>query len=144
MVVDPGDPFGDYYAEILRAEGLNEFAVANVSSVTAQALASHEVVVLASMSLSAAQVQMLSDWVAGGGRLIAMRPDAKLAPLLGVSPSGGSLSNGYLRVDTSSDAGKGITGTTDAVPRPAPTSSTTPTVTRSRARVRSPRCTPTR
>ena len=27
VVTDPGDPFGTYYAEILRAEGLNEFAV---------------------------------------------------------------------------------------------------------------------
>ena len=29
VVVDPGDAFGRYYAEILRAEGLNEFDVAN-------------------------------------------------------------------------------------------------------------------
>ena len=27
VITDPGDPFGTYYAEILRAEGLNEFAV---------------------------------------------------------------------------------------------------------------------
>ena len=27
VVTDPADPFGTYYAEILRAEGLNEFAV---------------------------------------------------------------------------------------------------------------------
>jgi hypothetical protein len=112
VVVDPGDPFGDYYAEILRAEGLNEFSVANVSSVTAQALASHDVVVLASMTLSTAQVQMLSNWVAGGGRLIAMRPDAKLAPLLGLGAPGGSLANAYLRIDTNSEPGVGITGAT--------------------------------
>ena len=27
VVTDPADNFGEYYAEILRAEGLNEFAV---------------------------------------------------------------------------------------------------------------------
>ena len=112
VVVDPGDPFGDYYSEILRAEGLNEFAVVNASSLAASTLAGHDVVVLASMTLSSAQVQTLSDWVGGGGRLIAMRPDPKLAPLLGVSPAGGSLSNAYLRVDTSTAPGAGITGAT--------------------------------
>ncbi len=34
VVVDPGDPFGDYYSEILRAEGLNEFAAVSTSSLT--------------------------------------------------------------------------------------------------------------
>ena len=32
VVTDPGDPFGAYYAEILRAEGLNEFAVTDIGS----------------------------------------------------------------------------------------------------------------
>jgi hypothetical protein len=112
VVVDPGDPFGDYYSEILRAEGLNEFAAVSASSLNAATLADHDVVVLASMTLSAAQVQTLTDWVGAGGRLIAMRPDPKLAPLLGLSATGGSLSNAYLRIDTSTAPGAGITGTT--------------------------------
>ena len=33
VVANDGDPFGRYYAEILRAEGLNEFAVASVGAV---------------------------------------------------------------------------------------------------------------
>ena len=32
VVTDPGDAFGTYYAEILRAEGLNEFAVTDIGS----------------------------------------------------------------------------------------------------------------
>src|SRR4051794_35204326 len=111
VVVDPGDPFGDYYSEILRAEGLNEFAVVNASSLAASTLAGHDVVVLPSRTLSGAQVQTLSDWVGGGGRLIAMKPDSRLAPLLGLSPTDGTLSNAYLRVDTTTAAGAGITGT---------------------------------
>ena len=53
VVVDPSDPFGRYYAEILRAEGLNEFAVADVSTVTPATLAGADAVVLAQMALSA-------------------------------------------------------------------------------------------
>ena len=32
VVTNPADPFGRYYAEILRAEGLNAFAVADIGS----------------------------------------------------------------------------------------------------------------
>ena len=39
---------------------------------------------------------MFSDWVNSGGRLIAMRPDKKLAGLLGMKDAGSTLSEGYL------------------------------------------------
>ena len=32
MISDSTDPFGRYYAEILRAEGLNEFTVTDIST----------------------------------------------------------------------------------------------------------------
>ena len=47
VITDPADPFGRYYAEILRAEGLNEFDVTD-GPVTAAKLAGHSVVILAS------------------------------------------------------------------------------------------------
>ena len=48
ILVISGDsnPFGRYYAEILRNEGLNEFDVANLSNVTQPMLDSHDVVIL--------------------------------------------------------------------------------------------------
>ena len=55
---------------------------------------------------------MLTNWVNGGGHLIAMRPDPQLASLLGLSPSNGTLSNAYLQVQTSSGPGVGIIGQT--------------------------------
>ena len=61
VVTDPADPFGQYYGEILRAEGLNEFAIANVGSLNAQTLAAYQVVVLAETDLTAAQVSALTD-----------------------------------------------------------------------------------
>ena len=56
VVTDPADQFGQYYGEILRAEGLNEFAVANVGALNAQTLAAYQVVVLAATALTGAQV----------------------------------------------------------------------------------------
>ena len=108
VVTDPADPFGQYYGEILRAEGLNEFAIANVGSLNAQTLAAYQVVVLAETDLTAAQVTALTAWVNGGGNLIAMRPDASLAGLLGLGSDVGDLANGYLQVAP----GRGITGET--------------------------------
>ena len=85
MIAQPADPFGRYYAEILRAEGLNEFAVTDICDVTAAMLAGYDVVVLGEMSLTPPRSTMLDNWVNGGGNLIAMRPDTQLAGLLGLT-----------------------------------------------------------
>jgi hypothetical protein len=69
-------------------------------------------VILGEMALDAAQVTMLSDWVAAGGNLIAMRPDKQLVGLLGLTDASATLSEGYLLVDTSTQPGFGIVGET--------------------------------
>jgi hypothetical protein len=112
VVTDSADPFGTYYAEILRAEGLNEFAVADKSALNPSTLASYDVVVLAKTALDDAQAATLSAWVHGGGNLIAMQPDARLAGLLGLGAKFGSLADKYMGIDTSSPPGAGITGAT--------------------------------
>ena len=55
---------------------------------------------------------MFADWVTSGGNLIAMRPDADLATLLGLTPQGGTLAEGYIQVDTNGGPGVGIVGET--------------------------------
>jgi hypothetical protein len=110
VVVDPSDPFGRYYAEILRAEGLNEFAVADAGAVSAQTLAGYRVVLLAPMPVSGALAGALAGWVQSGGDLVAMRPDARLAGLLGLGAVTGGVDGGLLQVDTSRAPGAGITG----------------------------------
>jgi WD40 repeat protein len=112
VVTDAADPFSTYYAEILRAEGLNSFATADVGSLAAGDLAAYDVVVLAARSLTAGQAAFFSDWVTAGGNLVAMRPDAQLAGLLGITPVGGTLADAYLKVDTSRAPGTGIVGDT--------------------------------
>ena len=111
LVVTGSDGFGRFYPEILRAEGMNEFAVANVAALDAAALGGYQVVVLASTALSPAQAAMFSDWVTAGGNLIAMRPDPDLAGLLGLGSDAGDLPNGYLGVDPAG-LGAGVTAET--------------------------------
>jgi methionine-rich copper-binding protein CopC len=108
----PSNPFGRYTAEILRAEGLNEFATADIGSVSATTLSAYDVVILGDISLTAAQVTMFTDWVNAGGNLIALRPRSQLAGLLGLAPAGTTLSDAYLRVDTATGPGVGITDQT--------------------------------
>ena len=112
VVVNPSDQFGHYYAEILRAEGLNAFAVADTNALTPETLANYQVVILGHGAVSGAQAAALTGWVGSGGNLIAMRPDASLAGLLGLGAGSGSLDNAYMRVDTGSPPGAGITGET--------------------------------
>jgi WD40 repeat protein len=112
VITSASNPFGNYYDEILRNEGLNAFSVSDISTVSSATLASYDVVVLADMPLTPAQVTILSDWVNSGGNLIAMRPDNKLASLLGLIDTGTLLSNGYLLVDTSKAPGDGLVNQT--------------------------------
>jgi flagellar hook capping protein FlgD len=109
VVTSSADPFTSYYTEILRAEGLNEFATADVSALSAETLSAYSVVVLGARGLSGGQASLLSNWVQAGGNLIAMRPDATMAGVLGIAPTGGTLSNADLRVDTTQPPGAGIT-----------------------------------
>ena len=80
VVVNTGatNPFGGYLAEILRAEGINSFQVAQLSATTSSSLANFSLVVLAETPLTASQATIFSNYVAGGGRLIAMRPGDQL------------------------------------------------------------------
>jgi Bacterial Ig-like domain len=112
VVGTPSNPFGSYATEILRAEGLNEFATADIGSVTATMLAGYDVVVLGQTTLTVAQVSMLTSWVTAGGNLIVLRPDKQLAGLLGLSDAATTLSDAYLKVDTTSGPGVGITDQT--------------------------------
>ena len=113
LVVRGSGVFGGYVSEILRAEGLNHFTVGDLSMLTEAALAPFRAVVLGQTSLTAAQAAALSSWITvSGGDLIALRPDPQLRGLLGLSGPTGTLSEGYLLIDTSSPPGLGIVGET--------------------------------
>src|SRR5436190_2078868 len=112
VVSASSNPFSLYYSEILRAEGLNAFTIKDVSTVSASTLADYQVVIVGEIPLTSSQAAMFGDWVNAGGNLIAMRPDADLSALLGLTGTGQTLSNGYMLVDTSTQLGSGIVGQT--------------------------------
>ncbi|MGH9629118.1 MAG: DUF4082 domain-containing protein, partial [Bryobacteraceae bacterium] len=108
LVITSTSPFSKYYAEILRTEGLNEFAVMDIGAVTTTNLSSFDVAILAPATLTPTQVSMFSNWVNSGGNLIAMAPDPQLGTLLGLMATASTLADAYLLVDTSTGAGNGI------------------------------------
>jgi hypothetical protein len=112
ILVIAADGFGRYLGDILQAEGLNSYRVVDVSTLTSNLLAAYDVALLGPAALSAAQVTTLSNWVTGGGNLVAMKPDKQLAALLGLSTTAGTLAEGYLKVDTSAAPGAGIVADT--------------------------------
>ncbi|HET9648995.1 MAG TPA: DUF4082 domain-containing protein [Microlunatus sp.] len=112
VVTSSANPYSKFLAEILRTEGLNEFSTIDVSTVSATTLSAYDVVVLGNVSLSDSQASDVTAWVNGGGNLIAMRPGANLASLLGLTAAGGTTSNGYLKVDQGTAAGSGIVSDT--------------------------------
>ena len=110
VIASAVNPFSRYFEEILRTEGLNEYRVKDITTVTADVLAQYDVAVLGDFKLTASQVSLLTNWVNGGGNLIAMHPDSQLAGLLGLTPAGGTLAEAYMLVNTQVAPGKGIYG----------------------------------
>ncbi|HEV8527746.1 MAG TPA: DUF4082 domain-containing protein [Actinomycetes bacterium] len=112
VVTSSTNPYSQYFAEIMRAEGFNEFSTVDAGSLSAAALAPYDVAIVGEVSLTATQATTLSTWVNGGGNLIAMRPDSDLNALLGITTASGTVANGYIKIDTTTAPGAGITADT--------------------------------
>lgn len=109
LITSATDPFSSYYSEILHAEGFSSFESADLATLTEANLAKASVAILPALELTQPQADLISGWVRGGGDLVAVRPDAKLADTLGLTPVSGEQRDGYLRVDTTLPPGQGIT-----------------------------------
>jgi hypothetical protein len=113
VVTSAANQFSTFSAEILRAEGLMEFTVADISTVNASMLTTYDVVIIGDIAVSAAEASMFDTWVNAGGTLIAFKPSASLSTLLGITPAAGTLAEGYLLVNTTAGTpGAGIVGQT--------------------------------
>src|SRR5262245_64713395 len=104
--------YGPYLGEILKAEGLNSFSVAQLSTVTSSTLSSAQVVVLAETTLSPAEAVLFNNYVAAGGRLVVMRPDVQLLSVLGLSAEPSSTNEGYFALNQASTFANGFPNTT--------------------------------
>lgn len=102
------NPFGIYLGEILRAEGMNGFHTADLSSVQSGVLEKYDIVILAEAPLNDSQAEMFEAYVSGGGSLVGMRPDDRLVSVFGVERGEGVLSNGYVKTESSHPASVGI------------------------------------
>jgi hypothetical protein len=110
LVLETPDEFGAYTGEILKAEGYNEFQVESpsVPGLTVSHLNKFDIVILTETRLTSAQRDLLSRYVQGGGNLVAFRPDKQLAPVFGISGTGTKMADGYVKIESSNDIGKGL------------------------------------
>lgn len=104
--------FEPFYAEILRTEGLTDFATSTLADVTPQMLSGHAVAILVGPVDDLAHVAMIREWVDDGGRLVAMRPSGEMAALAGLQLGAATLADAYLRIDASTPPGAGLVSET--------------------------------
>ena len=111
LVLATSDNFGTYTEEILKTEGFNEFMHDSLedSSIRDGFLRQFDIIILGETGINASQKTMLSDYVKNGGNLIAFRPDKKLNEIFGITDAGGTYSEGYIAVDTTTEQGEGLT-----------------------------------
>ena len=112
LITSSANPFSRYPVEILKAQGLNEYKAMDIAEVTRTVLNKYDVVIIGDIILTSAKVTLLTDWTNAGGTLIALKPDAKLAGLLGLTIAPGTLSDKYISVNPASGPGKGIVSQT--------------------------------
>ena len=102
------DPYQNFVPELLTTEGLNGFQTAQLPDLTAAFLANYDVVVLPHLTLTSAQATLFQNYVNAGGVLIGFRPDLQLANVFGVASLGTTLSEGWLKIDTTTAYGSGL------------------------------------
>ena len=114
LIVDKNsdNPFGTYFTEILRAEGLNSFHTADLSTLQPAPLVKYDVAILAETSLNVTQAEMFESYVARGGRLVSMKPVNRLETVFGLERSEGALSKGYIKTEPNHPASEGINSST--------------------------------
>ncbi|MDN5796713.1 MAG: Ig-like domain-containing protein [Intrasporangium sp.] len=109
LVTSKTDGYDEFYAEMLRAEGLTGFHTIDTGALTSQALSGYRVVIASSDSKATAASPALREWVMAGGQLVVARPTGALADLAGLRPVGRQVTEGRLAIATSSTYGSGLT-----------------------------------
>ncbi len=110
LVIANESEYGLYLGEILKTEGFNEFQIESPddAGITLSYLENFDIVILSEFTLRAGQTTMFTSYVSGGGNLIAIKPDKQLADIFGITDATGTIENGYLRIDATTDIGNGL------------------------------------
>jgi hypothetical protein len=112
VVVNAPNRFGAYTGEILKAEGFNAFQIEPLAELSLQQLNSFDIVILTETRLTVDQVELVRAYVSGGGQLVAFRPDKQLSDIFGIADAGCQVEDGYLRIETDTPTGAGLTAET--------------------------------
>jgi hypothetical protein len=105
--------FGTYTGEILKAEGFNEFNIESLSFLKKSShLRNYDLVILSESIVNSTQIKQLNQYVRGGGNLIVFKPGKSLAAALDVEKTDQNISEGYIRIDSSTAIGKGLESAT--------------------------------
>ncbi|MFC7620617.1 hypothetical protein [Microlunatus sp. GCM10028923] len=102
--------FGDYLAEILRAEGFADQTVIPFTDPDLPELTDHDAVVVARLRPTKAQVTALLGYARRGGRLVIIRPSYLFAVELGLAPTHSMIDPAYVGVRGDHPVGAGLTG----------------------------------
>jgi len=111
LILATNRDFGIFTAEILKTEGFNEFELDSLSGdkLSTSYLSRYDLVILAESKIDPAKLNMVKEYVQKGGKLISLHPDPDLAELSGIVACNKSISDGYIRIDTTVEQGKGLT-----------------------------------
>lgn len=112
LLVAPGQVencYGPYAGEILRTEGYNQVCTLSVDDLQTTALSGWDLLVLTPCRLLPAQVDVLGDYVAEGGRLIAIRPSKPLLLSLGMDTGLSATVDGYVALAADHPLGGSLT-----------------------------------
>lgn len=110
LVLASGSHFGQFTCEILKTEGFNAFQLDSLADpkVSADYLHQFDIVILAENPLTLAQQDLIKQYVRKGGNLIAFQPEKELSDVFGIRYSGDSVKEGYVRADTATETGRGL------------------------------------
>jgi len=114
LIVDreSANPFGMYFTEILRAEGVNSFHTTDLSTLQSASLEKYDIAILAETQLDTALAGMFEAYVTHGGRLVSMKTADGMETVFGLERSDGTLSRGYVKTESSHPVSTGINPST--------------------------------
>jgi hypothetical protein len=103
--------FGTYCAEMLKAEGFNEFVTDSLNSdrINLTFLRQFDYVLLAEEETNPKAAKLLEKYINSGGILIAFKPDTMISGLFGIKSADKEICEGYIAVNPEGDYNTGIT-----------------------------------
>lgn len=97
---DPLSRYSHFLAEILRGEGYADLTSSTFEQLNAEELARHDLVCLPRSALTWQQIDLLTNYVARGGTLVAFQPDYQLIRRFGLEPTFGGSMNARMTINT--------------------------------------------